>query len=125
MIQTLTQASPVEAFCETCPNNTHVTQQLARLGVHLRFQLPASMYPPSNGGGSPIIQPAQYHYVDTHGTEVIYLAGRDRAEEGESPLPPHASRWWIYPGRNDDATTCVKQALSSCWFLTWTPYEER
>jgi hypothetical protein len=63
--------------------------------------------------------PAQYHYKDDgHGTEVIYLAGRDVPLEGES-FPPHASRFWLYPGADFHACQLAAATLGRQWRLAW------
>jgi hypothetical protein len=107
---------PLAAFCTTCPPARAVTDVLAALGFTLIFSMeeqrePAYMQIP------PV--PAQYHYrEDTHGTEVIYLAGQDASEEGDT-LPPHASRFWIHPGASPQATQLVAQIAAQSWQLSW------
>src|SRR5947209_19330654 len=93
-------ATELGAFCATCPALEDVTALLARLGFHLGFHMDEQHdhtyeLPPLA---------AQYHYKDAHGTEVIYLAGRDYPlNDDGSILPPHASRFWLYLGANVQA----------------------
>ena len=63
--------------------------------------------------------PAQYHYRDAHGTELIFLAGQDYAEDDEPRLPAHASRWWIYPGTYQYSYNLIAQILSTKFGLDW------
>src|SRR5436305_461002 len=84
-------ATERQAFCATCPSAEEVSTLLATLGFSLDFQLDAQYT-----SQLPLL-PAQYHYQDVCGTEVIYLAGRDVALDGEQ-FPPHASRFWLYAG---------------------------
>ena len=106
----------LEAFCATCPPPQEVSALLAKLGFHLDFQMDeqhAHQYelPPL---------PAQYHYKDAaHGTEVIYLAGRDIALDGEA-FPFHASRFWLYVGADTGAFTRIMTRLSLQYRLTWS-----
>jgi hypothetical protein len=105
-------ATERQAFCATCPSAEDVTALLATLGFSLDFQLDAqrtSQLPPL---------PAQYHYKDICGTEVIYLAGRDVALDGEQ-FPPHTSRFWLYAGADTGAFTRVMTRLSLQYRLTW------
>lgn len=86
---------------------------LQTLGFRLTFQMGESTFP------SPLhvpTLPAQYHYRDQHGTEVIYLAGYD-AETDRTP--PHASRFWIYSGANVAAYRQAFQEITAQWSLTW------
>jgi hypothetical protein len=103
-----------EAFCVTCPPTAEVTALLATLDFQLDFQLDAqhthtSHLPPL---------PAQYHYKDASGTELIYLAGRDTVLDGQ-PLLPHASRFWLYAGADSEAFTRVLTTLAQRYQLTW------
>ena len=87
---------------------------LATLGFHLDFKLDAQ-----RSHTSPLLPlPAQYHYQDACGTEVIYLAGRDMALDGKS-LPPHASRFWLYAGANAQAFQLAALTLALHWRLAW------
>ena len=103
-----------EAFCSTCPLAADVTTLLATLGFGLDFQLDAQ---PSHTSPLPPL-PAQYHYKDACGTEVIYLAGRDLALDGQS-LPPHASRFWLYAGADAEAFARVLTTLAQRYRLVW------
>jgi hypothetical protein len=106
-------ATERQAFCATCPSAEEVSRLLATLGFSLDFQLGAqhtSQLPPL---------PAQYHYKDICGTEVIYLDGRDVALDGEQ-FPPHASRFWLYAGADTEAFTRAMTLLSLQYRLTWS-----
>jgi hypothetical protein len=107
-------ATERDAFCATCPSVADVTALLATLGFRLDFQLDAQ---PSHTSPLPPL-PAQYHYKDACGTEVIYLAGRDLALDGQS-LPPHASRFWLYTGADSEAFTLVRSTLAQRYRLVW------
>jgi hypothetical protein len=103
-----------EAFCATCPPVADVTALLATLGFRLDFQMDAQ--PSHTSPLSPL--PAQYHYKDACGTEVIYLAGRDMALDGKS-LPPHASRFWLYAGADSEAFILTLSTLAGHYRLVW------
>ena len=108
-------ATEREAFCSTCPPVADITTLLATLGFRLEFQLDAQR---SHTSPLPPL-PAQYHYKDaSSGTEVIYLAGRDLALDGK-PLPPHASRFWLYAGAEAEAFTLVLTTLAQRYRLVW------
>jgi hypothetical protein len=62
--------------------------------------------------------PAQYHYRDAHGTEVLYLVGRDTPLEGEV-FPGHASRFWLYPGADAQAYHLTMSTLALAYQFTW------
>ena len=103
------------AFCPTCPPAEEVTALLATLGFRLEFQLDAQR---SHTSPLPPL-PAQYHYKDaSSGTEVIYLAGRDLALDGQ-PLPRHASRFWLYAGADTEAFMLAMSTLASRYRLAW------
>src|SRR5689334_19065690 len=87
----MTETNELEALCMRCPSQREVSATLRSLGFHLTFQMPASRRPLSLAA-----LPAQFHYSDARGTEVIYLAGRDTDPDGRR-LPPHQSRFWLYP----------------------------
>ena len=113
--------SELHAFCATCPPPEEVVVLLGRLGFHLDFQMEEqrdhrSQLPPL---------PAQYHFKDPHGTEVIYLAGRDSPlnEDGES-LPPHASRFWLYAGADRQAFQWARFTLALSYQITWRDLSE-
>src|SRR6266852_6345047 len=109
-------ATEVEAFCPTCPPVEEVSALLAKLGFHLAFQMEARddlktlVHLPA--------LPAQYHYKDAHGTEVIHLAGCDTDLEGEV-FPFHASRFWLYPGANVQAFQLALSTLALSYQFTW------
>jgi hypothetical protein len=105
-------ATERQAFCATCPSAEDVTALLATLGFSLDFQLDTQ----HTSQLAPL--PAQYHYKDASGTEVIYLAGRDVALDGEQ-FPPHASRFWLYAGADTQAFTRAMSTLALHYRLTW------
>jgi hypothetical protein len=106
-------APELEAFCATCPPPQEVSALLARLGFRLTFQMDEQ---PDRSSQLPPL-PAQYHYKDdAHGTEVIYLAGRDTPLEGEA-FPCHASRFWLYPGADIQAFHLAMSTLLLTYVL--------
>lgn len=107
------------AFCATCPLADEVTEVLAPLGFALVFQMEADD-DQAYLHLAPL--PAQFHYRDHCGSEVIYLAGVDL--EDEQPAPPHASRFWLYAGANASANERAAQVLSTAWALTWHSLEK-
>ena len=116
-------ATELEAFCSTCPAAEDVTALLARLGFRLEFQMDeqrdhTSQLPPL---------PAQYHYkADAHGTEVIYLAGRDfPMNEDGCTLPFHASRFWLYPGADVQAFQLAISTLALSYGFVWRDPSEQ
>ncbi len=109
-----TQARDLEAFCVTCPSAEEVTSVLQAAGFALTFHMDAV---PSDCAGMPPL-PAQYHYRDRCGSEVIYLAGRDVDPDG-AQLPEHASRFWLYPGTDAQAAQWVAHVLAVTWSFTW------
>ena len=114
-----TQTGELGAFCSTCPTPEAVIAVLQELGFHLTFQMDAITYPASSG--TPHL-PAQYHFCDGHGTEVIYLAGRDAPLDGER-FPRHQARFWLYAGSDTAACKRVLSALTARWLLTWQQME--
>ena len=108
------QAHDLEAFCATCPSAEEVTHLLQAKGFTLAFHMDAV---PSACAQVPQL-PAQYHYRDQRGNEVIYLAGPDTDPDGV-PLPKHASRFWLYPGADAGAAGWVAQVLAGKWSLAW------
>ena len=107
--------SELLAFCVTCPLPSEVIEALAGLGFTLTFTMEEQRFP-AYSQTPPI--PPQFHFRDEHGTEVIYLAGKDAGEEGER-LPPHAARFWIYPGASTQATQLAAQFCATKWPLSW------
>src|SRR5947209_18482926 len=75
------------AFCATCPAAEEVTEVLTPLGFALVYQM-ESDEDQAYLHLAPL--PAQFHYRDNQGAEVIYLAGVD--QEDAQPAPPHATR---------------------------------
>ncbi len=107
------------AFCATCPPAGEVTAALTRLGFTLVFQMNAD-------DDQPYLHlarlPAQFHYRDQCGTEVIYLAGVDQGDE--QPAPQHASRFWLYAGANANSQEQAAEVLAATWSLRWFPLDE-
>ncbi len=89
---------------------------LEALGLRLTFEMAATS-PAQDLRVAPL--PAQFHFRGPRGLEVIYLAGKDVSYEQYHPLPPHASRWWAYPGANPLLCAQVTKALSARWQLHW------
>jgi hypothetical protein len=110
----LTQARDLEAFCATCPSAEEVTTLLQAVGFALTFYMDAV---PSACAGVPPL-PAQYHYRDRRGSEVIFLAGRDADLDGIQ-LPEHASRFWLYPGADVEVARWIAHVLAVKWSLAW------
>jgi hypothetical protein len=116
LAQVIAQLANLEAFCLVCPSVSEVTAILEEIGFHLAFD----MRPMTFSKQSKLATlPAQYHYRDAHGTELIFLAGQDYAEEDEARLPSHASRWWIYPGTSQYSYNLVMQTLRAKFLLNW------
>lgn len=115
MTQTLLKQTALVAFCASCPTPEDVTAFLAREGLDLDCAIAPLTWPQSRAA------PAQYHYRDAEQTEVIYLAGKDHPEGKGGKFPAHASRWWLYPGKNPVASQRLAHALSSQWQLEWRP----
>jgi hypothetical protein len=105
----------LEAFCATCPSAEEVTSLLQAVGFTLTFHMDAV---PSACAGAPAL-PAQYHYQDKNGSEVIFLAGRDVEDPDGVQLPEHASRFWIYPGADAGAARWVANMLATRWSFAW------
>lgn len=105
----------LEAFCGGCPAADEVTATLQTLGFRVTFQMDAVVPPESSG--IPALPP-QYHYVDDYGTEIVYLAGPDTPMEEEN-YPPHASRFWLWPGANVQAYTQAAFLLTGTYHVQW------
>lgn len=106
----------LHAFCATCPPAENVTARLSRMGFRLAFQMEAQDDLKS-GERLPAL-PAQYHYKDAFGNEVLYLAGQDTPLEGES-YPRHASRFWLYLGADTQAFQYAQAMLALSYQFTW------
>ena len=116
MHETLSPPSQeLEGFCQSCPAPETVISLLEQLGFRLTFQMEAVRY--HAWSATPDL-PAQFHFQDEQGTEVVFLAGRDTPTDGEH-FPPHASRFWISPGADLAAPQRVEQVLANRWGLTW------
>lgn len=109
------QVIDLEAFCATCPPPDEVTNLLQRLDFRLTFQMDAVA---ARCYGQIPALPAQYHYSDQYGTEVIYLAGSDADTDGRQ-LPTHASRFWLFPGSDPDAYQHTGSQLALRWRFRW------
>ena len=113
MVDTTEEA--LEAFCPTCPNAEEVTRMLHNVGFELVFYM--------GHDASPLYEqlptlPAQFHFSDSVGTEVIFLAGKDTDLDG-GQLPEHASRFWLYLGADRAAHHRIAALLSVRWSFTW------
>jgi len=108
-----TRLAELNAFCATCPPDCEVTALLKGLGFTLDFQRPAKRY-----RNCPSL-PAQFHYRDEQGTEVIFLAGKDTPDGIANKHPNHASRWWIYPGNSQYGYTLAVKELAQEYQLSW------
>ena len=114
-----TQARDLEAFCVTCPSAEEVTGVLQAVGFALTFHMDAVV----SGCADVPLLPAQYHYRDQGGNELIYLAGRDVDPDG-AQFPEHASRFWIHAGADAGAARWIAQVLAVKWSLTWQPVSQ-
>ena|SRR5713226_7865579 len=103
------------AFCTTCPPVERVTNALTSLDFHLTFEMAPQVRRPYLN--IPPL-PAQYHYQDLHGTEVIFLAGMDTDLDGQR-LPPHACRFFAYPGADLAAFRRVTRTLAVLLAFSW------
>src|SRR5260370_29779526 len=108
------QAYVLEVFCATCPSAEEVTHLLQAKGFTLAFHMDAV---PSACTQVPQL-PAQYHYRDQRGNEVIYLAGPDTDPDGD-PLPKPASRFWLHPGADAAAAHWAPHVLAVQWSFAW------
>lgn len=113
-------AHELESFGATCPDPREVETVLHEHGFTLTFSLPVQ---PGYGHNVPNL-PAQYHYEDRYGTQIVYLAGQDHEVDGIQ-LPPHASRWWLTEGSNHLVYIMVQDACTQRWFLLWCPVNAR
>lgn len=110
------RANDLTAYCATCPLPEEVTAVLQPLGFWLAFAMKADddqeylHLPPL---------PAQFHFEDAHGTQLIYLAGNDIDLDDMQPLPAHRSRFWLYAGTDPAELHGVIRILASTWSLTW------
>ncbi len=83
--------------------------------MRLDFQMDAFLPPTS----SDLAQlPAQFHFEHASGMSIIYLAGEDRAPEGER-FPPHNSRFWAYPGADAYVFGQITRSVALQWSLSW------
>lgn len=114
---TYTTGEELEAFCPTCPLADEVTNLLHTVGFELAFHMEIDASPDYEQ--LPPL-PAQFHFQDTHGNEVIFLAGRDADLDGVR-LPEHASRFWLYSGADVAAYRRVAHMLAVRWSLAWQP----
>jgi hypothetical protein len=121
MLHPSSTSGAVAAFCQQCPDEPTLTAHLGTLGFSLTFQMEGSPAYPSDN--IPAL-PAQYHYQDAYGTEVIYLAGRDIPPEDGLHYLPHCSRFWVYPGARSEAYQQVIASITARWFVMWFPVRE-
>ncbi len=63
----------LEVLCATCPSAEEVTSLLQAVGFELIFHMDAI----ASGCAEVPPLPAQYHFRDRRGSEVIFLAGSD------------------------------------------------
>jgi hypothetical protein len=112
-----TKVYALEAFCATCPTVQEVTSMLQALGFALTFHMDVDTSPEYEQV-PPL--PAQFHFQDKHGNEVIFLAGRDADLDGVG-LPEHFSRFWLYAGADAAAYRRVAHVLAVKWSLSWQP----
>ncbi len=110
-----TKACDLEAFCATCPSAQEVINLLQALGFELTFHMDIDASPEYEQV-PPL--PAQFHFLDKHGTEAIFLAGTDTNLDGIR-LPEHSSRFWLYPGYDEAAFWWIAHVLSVKWSLAW------
>jgi hypothetical protein len=104
-----TQPDPeLEAFCTTCPTVEEVTTLLEGYGFQLTFHMEAVRYAACYHM-APL--PAQYHYRDTAGTEVVFLAGPDLMCHQRTCA--HASRFWMYPGADPAVAARIALAIAT------------
>ena len=111
-----TKVEELEAFCATCPSAEEVANLLQAVGFTLAFHMDAV---PSACAEVPLL-PAQFHFRDKHGSEVIFLAGPDADPDGVQ-LPEHASRFWIHPGADGGVARWAAHVLATRWSLPWQP----
>src|SRR5260370_4621612 len=108
------QPPELEAFCATCPPVEQVSALLATLGLTLTFHMDAVQSPCAEV--PPL--PAQYHYKDACGTEVIYLAGCYTPLYGEV-FAFHDSRVSLYTGADAQAFQLTMSTLAFRYQFTW------
>jgi hypothetical protein len=96
--------------------SSQVSTLLEREGFRLSFSLPACR---RRWGWLP----AQYHYADAAGTEVIWLSGQDpEAREQDPTAPEHRSRFWVYAARRaPERAEQIRARLRQVWGLDWYP----
>jgi hypothetical protein len=107
-------ATELHAFCATCPSPQEVSALLAKLGFHLAFQMEEQR---DHSYELPPL-PAQFHFKDACGTELLYLAGRDTSLDGEV-YPRHASRFWLYAGADPQAFQRARSILVLVFQFIW------
>ena len=116
MNASLSSSPDLTAFCETCPLPENVSAFLETLGFRLSFEMGA-VTPPAYEQLPTL--PAQFHYVDAAGAEVIFLAGFDNPLEDGVQYPVHASRFWVCPGNDGGRFALILRALAREWSLRW------
>lgn len=116
MKASLTSLSGFTAFCETCPAPGQVSAFLEQWGFRLSFEMGVDE---SRHYEQLPSLPAQFHYANATGIEVMYLAGKDHPLEEGVQFPVHASRFWVYPGKNGHHFGQICHALATRWSLRW------
>ena len=106
----------LEAFCPSCPEPEEVSTFLKQLGLRLDFQMKA-FEPPVYSELSEL--PAQFHFADDSGMNLIYLAGEDNIMEVGERLPAHKSRFWAYGGVDAQRFEKIIQLVALRWSFTW------
>jgi hypothetical protein len=122
MLHTSSTLYPLQAFCQSCPSLESVKAVLAPLGFSLTLSMKAYAAFPTH---SVPALPAQYHFEDNKGTEVLYLAGKDYSSEEGKQLPAHQSRLWMYPGHDPAHSVQAVATLSKQWLMAWFPVNEQ
>ncbi len=115
-----TDSRALEAFCSSCPDPNEVAAVLQGFGFQLTFSMKAAVRRTTT-----VSIPAQYHFDDPDGTEILYLAGRDVGDE-KTRLPRHESRFWAFSGADSTRYQLVISILANRWTLHWqTPLAQQ
>jgi hypothetical protein len=122
MLHTSITPRPLQAFCQSCPSVENVKAVLAPLGFSQTLSMKAYAAFPDR---SVPALPAQYHFDDGKGTEVLYLAGKDHSPEEGKQFPAHQSRLWVYPGHDPARSVQAIALLSRQWLMAWFPLNEQ
>jgi hypothetical protein len=122
MLHTSSMLRPLQAFCQSCPSVESVKAVLAPLGFSQTLSMKA--YAAFPAYSVPAL-PAQYHFDNGKGTEVLYLAGKDSSPKEGKELPAHQSRLWVYPGHDPALSVQAIALLSKQWLMAWFPLNEQ